>query len=64
MKALIFTISLFCCFGICGQDNESMFLRVFDLEGNKIAKGKIHAISDTVLTLKLRQIFREVDAKT
>jgi hypothetical protein len=41
-----------------------MFLRVFDLEGNKIAKGKIHAISDTVLTLKLRQIFREVDAKT
>ncbi len=63
MKTLIFTISLFCCFSICGQDNESKFLRVFDLEGKKIAKGKVHSISDTVLTLKLRQIFREVEVK-
>lgn len=63
MKTLIFTISLFCCFSICGQDNESVFLRVFDLEGNKIAKGKIHSVSDTVLILKLRQIFKEVKVK-
>ncbi len=35
-----------------GSINKDMFVRVYNLEGNKIGKGKVFNVTDTLLTLK------------
>lgn len=54
MKNLIFTIALLLSLNIWAQDalkNTNIFVRVYDLQDNKIGKGKIHSFSDTSLQL-------------
>lgn len=61
---------LFLCFFISattfGQEElyKDTFIRVFDLEGKKIHKGKISAISDTSLTLLLKGETTEIPVST
>jgi hypothetical protein len=55
MKYLLFTIALFLCVNITGQElpkKSKIFVRVYNNEGQKIAKGKILRITDEALILK------------
>jgi hypothetical protein len=54
MKNLIFAITLILSINVCAQDeleNPNVFVRIFDLQDEKIDKGKILSISDTSLQL-------------
>ena len=54
MKNLIFTITLILSINLCAQnefENTNIFVRVYDLDGKKIGKGKILSISETSLQL-------------
>ena len=54
MKNLIFLIALTLSINISAQNelkNSNIFVRVFDLQGKKINKGKIFSISETSLQL-------------
>ena len=54
MKNLIFAITLILGINVCAQngfENTNLFVRVYDLQGNKIGKGKILSISETSLQL-------------
>lgn len=54
MKNLIFTITLILSINLCAQnefENTNIFVRVYDLDGKKIGKGKILSISETSLHL-------------
>lgn len=60
MKNLFFTIALILSIGISAQEGTektNVFVRVYNLEGKKIGKGKILSISDTSL-----QLFRKVES--
>jgi hypothetical protein len=55
MKYLLFTIALFLCANITAQElpkKSKIFVRVYNNEGQKIAKGKILNITDDALILK------------
>ncbi|WP_157662460.1 hypothetical protein [Polaribacter sp. SA4-10] len=55
MKYLLFTIALFLCINITAQElpkKSKVFVRVYNNEGQKIAKGKILKITDSTLVLK------------
>ncbi len=55
MKNLIFAITLILSINVCAQNefkNTKVFVRVYDLQGNKMSQGKILSISDTSLQLK------------
>jgi len=55
MKYLLFTIALFLCVNITAQElpkKSKIFVRVYNNEGQKIAKGKILNITDDTLILK------------
>jgi hypothetical protein len=55
MKYLLFTIALFLCTNITAQElpkKSKIFVRVYNNEGQKIAKGKIMNITDDALILK------------
>ena len=55
MKYLLFTIALFLCVNIKAQElpkKSKVFVRVYNNEGQKIAKGKILEITDKALILK------------
>ena len=55
MKYLLFTIALFLCVNITAQElpkKSKIFVRVYNNEGQKIAKGKILKITDSTLVLK------------
>ena len=55
MKYLLFTIALFLCVNITAQElpkKSKIFVRVYNNEGKKIAKGKILQITDSTLVLK------------
>ena len=57
MKALIFIITLTLCFNIYAQEGiekSNVFVRVYDLQGKKINKGRIISDTDTVLYIKQR----------
>ncbi|MEX0315010.1 MAG: hypothetical protein AB3N18_12610 [Allomuricauda sp.] len=59
MRLSLFTVALFLSLNSFSQENSEsigMFVRVFDLQGNKIAKGKIQSLSDTALQLKTRKL--------
>ena len=54
MKTLIFIITLILSINVCAQnefENTDVFVRVYDLQGKKIGKGKILSISETSLQL-------------
>ncbi len=54
MKNLIFAITLILSINVCAQngfENTNVFVRVYDLQGKKINKGKILSISETSLQL-------------
>ena len=54
MKNLIFAITLILGINVCAQnvyENTNVFVRVYDLQGKKISKGKILSISETSLQL-------------
>ncbi len=55
MKNLFFAIALILSINISaqvGSEKANVFVRVYDLQGKKISKGKIFSISDTSLQLK------------
>ena len=55
MKYLLFAIALFLCVNITAQElpkKSKIFVRVYNNEGQKIAKGKILNITDNALILK------------
>jgi hypothetical protein len=55
MKNLFFAIALLLSITISAQEGAekaNVFVRVYDLKGEKISKGKILSISDTLLQLK------------
>tara|TARA_R110001592_G_scaffold283472_1_gene551405 strand:+ start:141 stop:659 length:519 start_codon:yes stop_codon:yes gene_type:complete len=55
MKYLLFAIALFLCANITAQElpkKSKIFVRVYNSEGQKIAKGKILNITDDALVLK------------
>ncbi|WKD85464.1 hypothetical protein KCTC32516_00805 [Polaribacter huanghezhanensis] len=55
MKYLLFTIALFLCANITAQElpkKSKIFVRVYNNEGQKIAKGKMLKITDDTLFLK------------
>ena len=57
MKNLIFALTLVLSITMCAQnkfENTNIFVRVYDLQGNKIHKGDIASISETSLQLKKR----------
>ena len=54
MKILIFAITLILSINVCAQngfENTNVFVRVYNLQGKKIGKGKILSISETSLQL-------------
>ena len=54
MKNLIFTFSIFLSIFVQAQEkyNETdIFIRVYNLQGQKVAKGKIMNVSDSILQL-------------
>jgi len=54
MKNLILVITLILSSNVCAQnglENTNVFVRVYDLQGKKISKGKILSISETSLQL-------------
>lgn len=55
MKNLLFAITLLLCLNITAQElpkKSKFFVRVYNNEGKKIAKGKILKITDSTLVLK------------
>jgi len=58
MRTIAFSILLILSFSIYAQEKDYMpkvFVRVFDLNGKKIFKGKINAINDTLLHIRNRK---------
>lgn len=58
MKKLILLITLILSINVSAQNDlqeTNVFVRVYDLEGKKISKGKILSISETSLQLKRRR---------
>jgi len=54
MKNLIFAITLILGINVCAQngfENNNVFVRVYDLQGKKMDKGRILSISETSLHL-------------
>lgn len=55
MKYLFFLLTLLLCFSINAQEKKlksNTFLRVYNLNGEKVAKGKLFSTTKTALTLK------------
>lgn len=53
MKTLLILLALILSFNAFAQDSsKAPFLRVFDLEGKKVAKGRLIQVTDSTLSLK------------
>jgi hypothetical protein len=52
MKYLFIFFTLCFVINVSAQKKSTIFVRVYDLEGNKIAKGNIYQITDTSVILK------------
>ena len=58
MKNLIFAITLILSINVCAQnelENTNVFVRVYNLQGEKISKGKILSFSETSLQLNRKR---------
>ena len=61
MKILLLSLALILSANVFAQNtSKTPFLRVFNLEGKKIAKGKLLQITDSTLTLKRNKKTSEV----
>jgi len=58
MKTLAFVLLLSFAYDVCAQ--EHLFVRVFDLQGKKIHKGKITSVTDSSLTLSLHDVLTTI----
>ena len=52
MKYLIIFFTFFIALNVSAQQSSSEFIRVFDINGKRIAKGKIQELTDTSVILK------------
>lgn len=53
MKTLLFSLALILSLNVFAQDkSKTPFLRVFNLDGKKIAKGRLVQVTDSTLTLR------------
>lgn len=53
MKTLLFSLALILSFNVFAQEkSKTPFLRVFNLDGKKIAKGRLVQVTDSTLTLR------------
>jgi hypothetical protein len=53
-KIAVFVISLILCTSVFAQnaiENPKIFVRIYDLQGKKIAKGKVASVTDTSIRL-------------
>jgi hypothetical protein len=67
MKNLIFAITLIVCFNNYAQDGvkkANIFVRVYDLQGNKIGKGRINYITDTLLHLSRNKEYLDIPVRS
>lgn len=67
MKNLIFVITFILSINICAQnkfENSNVFVRVYNLQGKKIGKGKILSISDMSLQLNKKVASVEIPANS
>ncbi|WP_159021578.1 hypothetical protein [Formosa sp. L2A11] len=58
MKNIIFAFTLIFSLNVCAQntfENTKIFVRVYGLQGNKINKGRILAITETALQLDKKE---------
>lgn len=66
MKTLLFSLALILCFNAYAQDtSKAPFLRVRNLDGEKIAKGRLVQVTDSTLTLRKNKdtvevVFRDI----
>ncbi|WP_047245640.1 hypothetical protein [Maribacter thermophilus] len=63
MKSVVLAITLILSTGIYAQnefENTNVFVRVYDLEGKKVGRGKIYSITETSLQLYRKEVFFEI----
>ena len=58
---MLLNISLFAQYG---AEKNTMFVRVYNLEGDKINKGKVLAVTDTILQLDGKKGVVDIDVRT
>jgi hypothetical protein len=66
MKPLLLAIFMLLSFQFCAQEKaykDLPFVRVFDLEGKKIQKGRVWKVTDTSLVLISKKERKEIPAK-
>jgi hypothetical protein len=67
MKNLLFAIAVLLCTTIYAQNEaakNSLFIRVYNLEGDKMNKGKILSVNDTILQLQGKNGSVDIDIRT
>ena len=63
MKKVILLLTLLICINLSAQEatrTQTLFVRVFDLDGKKIGKGHIYATNDSLLVLKKNEKLKEI----
>ncbi len=63
MKKVILLLTLLTCISLSAQETtktQTLFVRVFDLDGKKIGKGHIYATNDSILVLKKNEKLKEL----
>jgi len=67
MKNLLFAIALLLCSPIYAQkaaEKSTPFIRVYNLEGNKMNKGRVLGVNDTILQLQGKKGLEDIDIRT
>ncbi|MBF2708469.1 hypothetical protein [Flavobacterium soyangense] len=67
MKNLLFAIAMLLCSTIYAQKEvakNSLFIRVYNLEGDKMNKGKVLSVNDTILQLQEKNGSVDIDIRT
>ena len=67
MKNLFFTIAILSCVAIYAQEGtikNTLFVRVYNLEGDKMNKGEVLSVNDTILQLQGKKGAVNIDVKT
>ncbi len=66
MKKVILLLTLLICINLSAQvttKTQTLFVRVFDIEGKKIGKGRIYATNDSILVLNKNEKLKELYVK-
>lgn len=67
MKNLFFAIAVLLCVTIYAQEGivkNTLFVRVYNLEGDKMNKGKVYTVNDTILQLLKNKETVTIDVRT